>query len=523
MVPWASNLGTSNRNPHDLNLSSNIYHDSGNSGGFHNQRSLVPDQNGLPGSFDHAMNTTAHHSIPVNMARSLPFRTQDSSHGRHVIHNSPHGDLGNNNRALQNHAPNLPYGSRSMRYLPGTVHGNINPVLPIATPNYYRGSRAMHNPPVRALQPYTTGPFRQINAYNAHMAQDARAGILAAHQSQIPGVHRGGSAIFSAQQSRAFHPLHQTGPVVSAQRSSAGFPSQSTGVIQSSRHAGALPASGFPNGQVHQNNNHARPVGSHHTGAPQGRLAHPVNNPHPAAYPVNHIQGQAANTSRHPGSQIGASQSQAANPLLHPGNQIGARQLLTAPAVSPVLPAPVSPASTRNPLEIYFISPRGINYSGPFGQHGGRRSRVNQLPRLYEPISRLGRLGSSPNGLAETTFHNFGNLPLELRLMVWNCTIQRGVPRFIFFGYMNLPPPMAQVNTEARRVYKNDCKYYKLADTDTQRVTSYAPQQDMFLFKQHIPGLRLANPGEWSPVPVEMTPSPLPLGLLSGLSTLSDI
>jgi hypothetical protein len=105
--------------------------------------------------------------------------------------------------------------------------------------------------------------------------------------------------------------------------------------------------------------------------------------------------------------------------------------------------------------------------------------------------------------------------------MVWHCIIQRGVPRFIFFGYINLPPAMAQVNAEARKVYKDDCKYYKLADT--QRVTIYAPQQDMFLFKQYTPGLRLATPGEWSPVPVEMTPSPLPLGLISGMNTPSDL
>lgn len=99
--------------------------------------------------------------------------------------------------------------------------------------------------------------------------------------------------------------------------------------------------------------------------------------------------------------------------------------------------------------------------------------------------------------------------------MVCNRTIQRGIRRYIFFGYMNLPPAMAQVNVEARRVYKDDCKYYKLADA--QRVTIYAPKQNMFLFKKYIPGLRLAIPGEWSTVPVEMTPSPLPFGLLSGM------
>lgn len=251
MMPWASNLGTSNRTPHDLNFFSNIYHDSGNGGGFHNQRSLVPDQNGLPGSLDHTIPTTAHHGIPVNMARSLPFRTQYSSHGRHVIHNSPHGDLGNNNRTLRNQAPNPPHGSRSMHSLPGTVLGNINPVQPVAAPNPFRVSRAWDD----ASLPLRTGNDPQVKAYNAYVAQAAQAGILLAHQSRIPQSSRGGTAIFPPQQSRGFHSMQQTGPVVSSQRSGAGFPSHNSGAIQSSRQAGALPASGFSHGQVHQNKN----------------------------------------------------------------------------------------------------------------------------------------------------------------------------------------------------------------------------------------------------------------------------
>ena len=486
MMPWASNLGTSNRIPHDLNFFSDIYHDNRNGGGFHNQRSMVPDQNGFPGSLDHTIPTTAHHGIPVNIARSIPFRTQDSSHGRHVIHNSPHGDLGNNNRTLQTQAPNLPHGFRSMHSLPGTVLGSINPVQPVAAPNSFHVSRAWNDAPL----PLRTGNYSGAKAYSDHMAQAAQAGILRAHGSQIAQAHRGGPAIFRPQQSRAFHSVQQIGPVVYSQRSSAGFPSQNSGAIQSSRQAEALPASRLSYGHVHQNNNYVRSVGSHHTGAPQGQLAHPVNNSHPGAHPFNHSQGQAANSSRHPGNQIGASQGQVADTSLRPGHQSGAPQLQSAPAV------------ILNPLEIYLTS-LGSNSSGPFGQHGGRRSRVNQLPRLRERRFFPGGLRSSPNGLAATTFYNFPNLPIELRLMVWNRTIQRGVPRFIFFGYMNLPPAMAQVNVEARGVYKHDCKYYKLADT--QRVTIYAPNQDMFLFKKYIPGLRLATPGEWSTVPVEMT------------------
>jgi hypothetical protein len=323
MMPWASNLGTSERTPHDFNFFSNIYHDSGNGGGFHNQRSLAPDQNGLPASLDHTVSTTAHHGIPVNMARSLPIRTHDSSHRRHVIHNSPHGDLGNNNRTLQNQAPNLPHGSRSMHSLPGTVLGNINPVRPVAAPNPFHVSRAWDDAPL----PLRTGNDRQVKAYNAYMAQAAQAGILRAHQSQIPQAHRGGPAIFRPQQSRVFHSVQQTGPVVSSQCSSAGFPSQNSGAIQSSRQAGALHASRLSYGHVHQNNNYVRSVGSHHTRAPQGQLAHPVNNPHPGAYPFNHSQGQAANRSRHPGNQIGASQGQAADTSLRPGHQSGAPQL----------------------------------------------------------------------------------------------------------------------------------------------------------------------------------------------------
>jgi hypothetical protein len=105
--------------------------------------------------------------------------------------------------------------------------------------------------------------------------------------------------------------------------------------------------------------------------------------------------------------------------------------------------------------------------------------------------------------------------------MIWGFSIEFGVPRFTFWGYMNLPPAMAQVSMEARGVYKKDLTYWMLADG--QRFTVHEPKQNMRYFAREIPGLKLCSPGKFSPILVQMEPSQLPIGLLSGMNTLPPL
>jgi hypothetical protein len=369
--------------------------------------------------------------------------------------------------------------------LPGsfdhTVPVTADLPLPIRLTNTPRGSSTVHTPPAGVSQ-------ADLN-YPAHLISD--------HPSQMLQENWAGHAMAPSQQDRAFNSTYQTGRLVLSRPSSALIPHQDAGVVQSSHQIRVLPTSRLSHEQAHRTSNNCIPsIALHQLGNAQGQATCLVNSYHHSPYQSNTFQAQAANGSSQAGNSTRASQHQHS----HTAN--------STPQIT----------GYDQAIEIHF-SP-GLNSSGPSGQDDGRPSGEFQLPRIPRSLALLPTLGLRPsqNGLAGVKFHEFPRIPTEIRLMIWAYSIELGGPRFTFWGYMNLPPAMAQVSMEARGVYKKGLTYWMLASG--QRFTVHEPKQNMRYFGHEVPGLKLCSPGTFSPIPTQMVPSLLPIGLLSGMNIL---